>query len=118
MALLSEQNQQQNQEGETEANSHKKSSSDLISMMLSAFLQLIHDDKIASMLSIRKGKVSELRTKYCAVRGKKKTRKNLIRKEGKTGRNKETYMSLVRILLFITDAVIEVLAILECNGTS
>ncbi|XP_043528414.1 protein PAT1 homolog 1 [Frieseomelitta varia] len=61
LALLSEQNQQQNQEGETEANSHKKSSSDLISMMLSAFLQLIHDDKIASMLSIRKGKTLLLR---------------------------------------------------------
>ena len=116
MALLSEQNQQQNQEGETEANSHKKSSSDLISMMLSAFLQLIHDDKLASMLSIRKGKVSELRTKYCAVREKKQ--ENLKRREGETGRNKETYMSIVRILLFITDAVIEVLAILECNGTS
>lgn len=116
MALLSEQNQQQNQEGETEANSHKKSSSDLISMILSAFLQLIHDDKIASMLSIRKGKVSELRTKYCAVRVKKKTGK-FEKREGKT-EIKKTYMSIVRILLFITDADIEVLAILECNGTS
>lgn len=57
LALLNE--QQQNQEGENEANNHKKSSTDLINMMLSAFLQLIQDDKLPSMLSIRKGKVSE-----------------------------------------------------------
>ncbi|XP_033314154.1 protein PAT1 homolog 1 isoform X1 [Bombus bifarius] len=59
LALLNE--QQQNQEGENEANNHKKSSTDLINMMLSAFLQLIQDDKLPSMLSIRKGKTLLLR---------------------------------------------------------
>lgn len=71
LALLNE--QQQNQEGENEANNIQKStSSDLINMVLSALLQLIQDDKLASMLSIRKGKVSKLKTKYCTLRNGKK----------------------------------------------
>lgn len=65
LALLSE--QQQNQEGENETNNIKKSSSDIINMILSAFLQLIQDDKLASILSIRKGKVSELKIKYISL---------------------------------------------------
>ncbi|OAD52289.1 Protein PAT1 like protein 1, partial [Eufriesea mexicana] len=55
LALFNE--QQKSQESENEANNiQKSSSSDLINMMLSALLQLIQDDKLASMLSIRKGK--------------------------------------------------------------
>ncbi|XP_031370191.1 protein PAT1 homolog 1 isoform X1 [Apis dorsata] len=59
LALLSE--QQQNQEEENETNNIKKGSSDIINMILSAFLQLIQDDKLASILSIRKGKTLLLR---------------------------------------------------------
>lgn len=65
LALLSE--QQQNQEGESETNNIKKGSSDIINMILSAFLQLIQDDKLASILSIRKGKVSQLKIKYTSL---------------------------------------------------
>ena len=58
LALLSE---QQNQEGENETNVVKKTSPELINAMLMALLQLIRDDKLASMLSIRKGKTLLLR---------------------------------------------------------
>ncbi|XP_076630988.1 protein associated with topo II related - 1 [Colletes latitarsis] len=59
LALLSE---QQSQEGENEASSVKKSSrSELINMVFLSLLQLIQDDKITSMLSIRKGKMLLLR---------------------------------------------------------
>lgn len=56
LAVLSE--QQQQQENETETNIVKKTGAELICMMLTSISQLIQDDKIASMLSIRKGKVS------------------------------------------------------------
>lgn len=58
LAMLSEQQQQQQQENETETNIVKKTGAELICMMLTSISQLIQDDKIASMLSIRKGKVS------------------------------------------------------------
>jgi glutathionylspermidine synthase len=48
---------QQQQEGEAETNTIK-TEPELISMMLSCLQQLIQDDKLASMLSIRKGKVN------------------------------------------------------------
>ncbi|RLU20295.1 hypothetical protein DMN91_006902 [Ooceraea biroi] len=51
---------QQQQEGETET-STIKTEPELISMMLSCLQQLIQDDKLASMLSIRKGKTLLLR---------------------------------------------------------
>lgn len=58
MALLSE---QQNQEIENETSTVKKTSPELINMLLLSLLQLIQDDKLTSILSIRKGKVSELK---------------------------------------------------------
>lgn len=58
LALLSE---QQNQEGENESTVAKKSAPELINMIFSALLQLMQDDKLASMLSIRKGKTLLLR---------------------------------------------------------
>lgn len=48
---------QQQLEGETEANV-TKTEPELLSIMLSCLHQLIQDDKLANMLSIRKGKVS------------------------------------------------------------
>ncbi|XP_076658532.1 protein associated with topo II related - 1 [Halictus rubicundus] len=58
LALLSE---QQNQDRETEANTVKKTRPELINTMLPSLLQLIQDDKLTSMLSIRKGKTLLLR---------------------------------------------------------
>ncbi|KAI4478940.1 hypothetical protein M0804_011402 [Polistes exclamans] len=58
LAMLSE---QQQQESETETNTVKKTGAELISMMWTSISQLIQDDKIASMLSIRKGKTLLLR---------------------------------------------------------
>ncbi|XP_017883974.1 protein PAT1 homolog 1 isoform X1 [Ceratina calcarata] len=72
LVLLNEQQQRENQEGEKETNNEKKTKPELISMMLSSLLQLIQDDKLASMLGIRKGKMLLLRflpylnvTEYC-----------------------------------------------------
>lgn len=48
---------QQQQEGEVETNANK-TEPELIGMMLSSLQQLVQDDKLASMLSIRKGKVN------------------------------------------------------------
>lgn len=47
---------QQQLEGESEVNT-TKTEPELISMILICMQQLIQDDKLASMLSIRKGKV-------------------------------------------------------------
>lgn len=47
----------QQQEGEAETNANK-TEPELIGMMLSSLQQLVQDDKLASMLSIRKGKVN------------------------------------------------------------
>jgi len=47
---------QQQQEGESEANTIK-TEPELINIILTCMQQLIQDDKLASMLSIRKGKV-------------------------------------------------------------
>lgn len=47
---------QQQQEGESEVNM-TRTEPELISMILTCMQQLIQDDKLASMLSIRKGKV-------------------------------------------------------------
>ncbi|XP_046835355.1 protein PAT1 homolog 1 [Vespa crabro] len=58
LAVLSE---QQQQDSETETNIVKKTGAELICMMLTSISQLIQDDKIASMLSIRKGKTLLLR---------------------------------------------------------
>lgn len=54
LALL---NEQQAQERETDSSTVKKTKPELINMMLLSLLQLILDDKLTSMLSIRKGKV-------------------------------------------------------------
>nr|XP_033328888.1 protein PAT1 homolog 1-like isoform X2 [Megalopta genalis] len=59
LALLGE--QQQNQERENEANIVKKTKPELINTMLSSLHQLNQDDKLTSMLSIRKGKTLLLR---------------------------------------------------------
>ncbi|KZC12924.1 Protein PAT1 like protein 1, partial [Dufourea novaeangliae] len=59
LALFSE--QQQSQEEEIEANTVKKTKPELINTMLLSLLQLIQDDKLTSMLSIRKGKTLLLR---------------------------------------------------------
>ncbi|XP_015586789.1 protein PAT1 homolog 1 isoform X2 [Cephus cinctus] len=63
LALLAEQQQQQQQqpEGETEVKPPKKTKPELISTLLASLLQLLRDDKLASMLSIRKGKTLLLR---------------------------------------------------------
>lgn len=61
LALLAEkqqQEQQELQENEGEPKVVKKSVPELISMILSSLLQLLREDKLAGMLSIRKGKVS------------------------------------------------------------
>ncbi|XP_076178283.1 protein associated with topo II related - 1 isoform X2 [Ptiloglossa arizonensis] len=58
LALLSE---QQNQEIENETSTVKKTSPELINMLLLSLLQLIQDDKLTSILSIRKGKMLLLR---------------------------------------------------------
>ncbi|XP_003707961.1 protein associated with topo II related - 1 isoform X1 [Megachile rotundata] len=58
LALL---NDQQNQEGQNNSNSDKKTTPELVNAMLLSFLQHIQDDKLASMLSIRKGKTLLLR---------------------------------------------------------
>ncbi|XP_011147431.1 protein PAT1 homolog 1 isoform X2 [Harpegnathos saltator] len=58
LAVSSEPHQQQEGEAETSAN---KTEPELISMMLSSLQQLVQDDKLASMLSIRKGKTLLLR---------------------------------------------------------
>lgn len=60
LALLAEkqrQEQQELQENEEEAKVVKKSVPELITMIFSSLLQLQKDDKLAGMLSIRKGKV-------------------------------------------------------------
>lgn len=54
LALL---NEQQTQERETDASTVEKARPELINMMLLSLLQLIQNDKLTSMLSIRKGKV-------------------------------------------------------------
>lgn len=46
----------QQQEGESEVNT-TKTEPELINMILTCMQQLIQDDKLASVLSIRKGKV-------------------------------------------------------------
>lgn len=56
LASIPELQQQQQQEGESEVNT-TKTEPELISMILICMQQLIQDDKLASMLSIRKGKV-------------------------------------------------------------
>lgn len=59
LALLSE---QQNLEKEKEASSTvKRTSPELINMMMTSLIQLIQEDKLTSMLSIRKGKALLLR---------------------------------------------------------
>ncbi|XP_053993140.1 protein PAT1 homolog 1 [Hylaeus anthracinus] len=63
LALLSE---QQSQEAESEATTNtttivKKTGPELISTLLQSLLQLMQDDKLTSMLSIRKGKMLLLR---------------------------------------------------------
>ncbi|XP_012288336.1 protein PAT1 homolog 1 isoform X1 [Orussus abietinus] len=60
LALLAEQQQHQ-KEGESEAKAIKKTKPELCSMILASLLQLLKDDKLASMLSIRKGKTLLLR---------------------------------------------------------
>ena len=63
LALLAEQqkqeqqDQQDQQENEEEPKVVKKTMPELIAMILSSLLQLIKEDKLAGMLSIRKGKV-------------------------------------------------------------
>lgn len=57
LALLAEKQQQELQENEGEPKVVKKSVPELITMILSSLLQLLKDDKLAGMLSIRKGKV-------------------------------------------------------------
>ncbi|XP_066587541.1 protein PAT1 homolog 1 isoform X2 [Prorops nasuta] len=66
LALLSEQQQQQQQEEgesetETQTETVKKTAPEIIIMMWTPLLLLIQDDKIASMLSIRKAKMLLLR---------------------------------------------------------
>ncbi|KYM88534.1 Protein PAT1 like protein 1 [Atta colombica] len=58
LALIPE--PQQQQEGESDVNT-TKTESELINMILTCMQQLIQDDKLASMLSIRKGKTLLLR---------------------------------------------------------
>lgn len=60
LALLSE---QQNLVKEKEASSTvKRTSPELINMMMMSLIQLIQEDKLTSVLSIRKGKVSKVTT--------------------------------------------------------
>ena len=57
LALIAEQQQQEQQENEGEPKVVKKTEPELIAMILSSLLQLLKEDKLAGMLSIRKGKV-------------------------------------------------------------
>lgn len=57
LALLAEQ-QQQTEEGEPKP--VKKSPRELINALLTSFLHLLEEDKLASILSIRKGKVRNI----------------------------------------------------------
>lgn len=60
LALLAEQQQQQQQQqegGEVEKKPIKESKTELIGKLIASFLQLLRDDKLAALLSIRKGKV-------------------------------------------------------------
>lgn len=57
LALIAEQQQQEQQENDGEPKVVKKTESELIAIILSSLLQLLKEDKLAGMLSIRKGKV-------------------------------------------------------------
>ncbi|XP_043286621.1 protein PAT1 homolog 1 isoform X2 [Venturia canescens] len=59
LALLAEQQQQQAEEGEPKP--VKKTPRELINALLTSLLQLLEEDKLASILSIRKGKTLLLR---------------------------------------------------------
>ncbi|XP_033221834.1 protein PAT1 homolog 1 isoform X2 [Belonocnema kinseyi] len=61
LALIAEQQQQEQQENDGEPKVVKKTESELIAIILSSLLQLLKEDKLAGMLSIRKGKTLLLR---------------------------------------------------------
>ncbi|KAK0181111.1 hypothetical protein PV327_003422 [Microctonus hyperodae] len=60
-ALQQQQQQQQQSDQEPEPKPVKKTAPELINIMLTSLLQLLHEDKLASILSIRKGKTLLLR---------------------------------------------------------
>ncbi|XP_008551370.1 protein PAT1 homolog 1 [Microplitis demolitor] len=60
-ALQQQQQQQQETDQETESKPVKKTAAELINIMLTSILQLLREDKLSSILSIRKGKTLLLR---------------------------------------------------------